>query len=551
MNYKTYFYIGLAVLLGMPLFAGKTTKEAMTQSLQPKVETTKEMVRRGEAEKDEFPCYFRLKFDKKSSDSSNCIWEQQIPTENPVWAEESTKTSSKWEDVPDLHKNIKVGLVLGGGLIRGMAHIGVLKILEENNIPINGITGTSIGAIIGGLYCCGYSPDSIERISKNIDWDDLFSDQLSRESFPLWERLKEEPKESRLNLDIRWSRPDKWFNQISGFRTAQKLTDKFTGLSLASDYRAGFDFDNLDIPFGALLMNVKGGNIELMRKGTVSTAARASGSYPMVFEPMKIGDKLYIDGGVLDDLPVDAFIPFDSIRAPQNTIKNGDKFFDYIIAVYPYKMGKEEKDKDISGFSMVDIAFKVFYISRDYYLQSSWNNADAKIDLDVEGGFDFSSAKIKKMVDAGYDAAGKQVKQIKEDICIKEGLSQNDIYCISSIELNGGEGKKKKLLKAIRLREGSYIEKNDICDAMARLYKLGDFGKITAKMEYDSAGNAKQKVEVSPLEAEPYAAENAVNESIKYCKVVFYFEEKRSCLPDVNRVFVKLMPEFPHNSVIE
>ncbi|MDD5529280.1 MAG: patatin-like phospholipase family protein [bacterium] len=558
MNCKTYFYVGCVLFLGMPLFADGSIsvpngRQAVDQDISGKgirgSETDKMDSRHRHSEvfdfrgndkqtnnkamediRNELPCYFRLKFYKNLSDSS-CIWEQQIPTESPVWAEESTKTSAKWEDIPDLHQNIKVGLVLGGGLIRGMAHIGVLKILEENNIPINGITGTSIGAIIGGLYSCGYSPDSIERITRTINWDDLFSDQLSRESFPLWERLKEEPKEPRVNLDIRWSRPDKWFNQISGFRTAQKLTDKFGGLSLAADYRAGFDFDNLDIPFGALLMNVKDGNIELMRKGTVSTAARASGSYPMVFEPMKIGDKLYIDGGVLDDLPVDAFIPFDSIRAPKNTIKNGDKSFDYIIAVYPYKIGKKEINKEVSGFSMVDIAFKVFYISRDYYLQSSWNNADAKIDLDVEGGFDFSSEKINKMVEAGYNTAGKQIKHIKEDICTKEGLSKNDIYCLSSIELNGGEGKKKKLLKAIRLRKGSYIEKNDICDAMARMYKLGDFGKITAKMEYDSA--------------------EAIKDSIQYCKIVFYLEGKRNCLPEVNRVTVKLVPEFPHNSVIE
>lgn len=438
---------------------------------------------------DSSTCYLRLKFNKSLSDSSSYLWEQQFPKNSP-WAEQSFD-SIRWQAIPGWQRNVKIGLALGGGMVRGIAHIGVLRAFEENNIPIAGIAGTSIGAIIGGLYACGYSPDELEKITtEEINWETLFSDELPRQSYPIWERLREEAKEPKVNLDIRWNRPDRWFNLTTGLRVAQKLTDEFEKLSLNADYRAGFDFNNLYLPFGALLTDIRAEKVELMRKGTIATAARASGSFPVVFEPVRIGQSLYIDGGVLDDLPVDAFTPFDSTRAPKNTMKINDREFNYIIAVYPSSVLKETSGK--SSISVIDIALRTASIARDYYVKNNWNNADFRISMDVKGSFDFSPAKVRKMIDVGYTTTMEHIKQIKKEIAEKEhGSSISHIFCLSSIEVNGGNSQKKKILKAVKLKKGSYVEKIDICDALKRIYNIGNFSEVSAKIEKEDSINYK------------------------------------------------------------
>lgn len=449
-----------------------------------------------------YPIYLRLKF-KNATDSVSYLWERKVLSIDTIWAMQSYD-GKEWEPVPELPRRVKVGVALAGGFVRGIAHIGVLKAFEENNIPIHGIAGTSIGAIVGGLYASGYSISTLEWIIKNdIDWKTFFSDIPPRRYLPIWERLREKPREPGLDLNLTgglW--PPLRYTPGIGIRVAQKFTDEILKLTLEADFQAGFKFDNLPIPFGAVLTDMKAGKSKLMREGTLSTALRASGSVPIIFEPMEIGGIPYVDGGVLNDLPVDAFIPFDTIRAPENMMNIiGKDTINYVIAVYPSKIRRfraKTEEQKFYGPVGLGMLYELFFMVRDYSIWSSWNAADGKIDMNVKGGFNFSNKKIDEMILAGYDATMGEIFQIKREIAAKEeherpSSEKKKIHQISSIKLfNIIENDtikleqalvRERIYGAIRIKEGSYVEKIDICDVLKRIYNLGDFEDVQVKID--------------------------------------------------------------------
>ncbi|MCK4941378.1 patatin-like phospholipase family protein, partial [candidate division WOR-3 bacterium] len=275
-----------------------------------------------------YPIYLRLKFDK-GPESEGYLWERRVLPDDMCWAELSYDGRS-WESLSDLPRRIKVGVALGGGGVCGLVHVGALRAFEENNIPVHGIAGTSMGAIIGGLYACGYSSDRIETVVDSIDWNLIFSERPPRQYQPIWEKLREKPREPGLffNLVWDWDRtpplnviPFIKIDPRGGLREGQKFIDEIAKRTLEPVYLAGFDFDSLKVPFGAMLTNLDSEKITFKRNGTISTATRASGSVPIAFEPLNLADSQYVDGAVLNDLPVDAFIPFDTLRAPKNAMQ--------------------------------------------------------------------------------------------------------------------------------------------------------------------------------------------------------------------------------------
>lgn len=448
---------------------------------------------------DTYPMWFRLRFDKDSSDPGY-LWERRVLPEDTCWAEQSNN-GVNWDLVPDLPRNVKVGLALGGGVVRGIGHIGVLRTLEQNNVPIHGIAGTSMGAIIGGLYASGISVDDLDSIVKDsVDWDNIFTDRPPREDLPLWERLLEKPREPGLDVKLAWLSIEPDYG--AGLRAAQKFTDEIAKRTLEADYRAGFKFDSLPIPFGAMLTNMNTGNSELMREGTLCTALRGSGSFPMAFEPMRIAGKEYIDGGVLNNLPVDAFIRFDATRAPDNmmNVAQNETTGYYVIAVYPAKRRgarRAVKQKpELSGPLGIAVMNAAFPLAREKHVWNSWDAAHSKIDIDVEGGFDFNPKKLNELINEGSAAADSLIQSIKVGVASMEDdmrSSQNvpklaapdkRILRLSEApELTGlNRTDETEIRKAIRFKKGSWIEKADVCEALRRIHSLGHFEDVSAEM---------------------------------------------------------------------
>ena len=194
----------------------------------------------------------------------------------------------------------KIGLVLSGGGARGAAHVGVLKALEELRVPVGCIAGTSIGAVVGGLYASGMSPDEIESWFNRANWRELFSDRTPR--YPSPYRTKERDFDLNQNLEFNFSK-EKSLKLPSGFIAGQNLIVILRELLLpVRDIR---DFDKLRIPFRAIATDIETGERIVLRRGDLVSALRATMSVPTVFTPYKIEDRLLIDGGTSSNLPID------------------------------------------------------------------------------------------------------------------------------------------------------------------------------------------------------------------------------------------------------
>ncbi|MFC3944863.1 hypothetical protein CCU68_00470 [Pseudomonas gingeri NCPPB 3146 = LMG 5327] len=194
----------------------------------------------------------------------------------------------------------KVGLVLSGGAARGLAHIGVLKALEEQGIAIDAIAGTSMGAVIGGLYASGYKIDELEKLALDIDWKRALSDDPPREDMPF--RRKQDDRDFLVKQKLSF-RDDGSLGLPLGVIQGQNLALLLESmLAHASDTR---DFDKLPIPFRAVATDIASGEKVVFRKGHLPKVVRASMSIPAVFAPVELDGRLLVDGGMTDNILVD------------------------------------------------------------------------------------------------------------------------------------------------------------------------------------------------------------------------------------------------------
>ncbi len=194
---------------------------------------------------------------------------------------------------------LKVGLVLGGGGARGAAHIGVLKELERLHIPIDTIVGTSMGAIVGGLYATGMSAAELEQLVGSVDWVGALSDEPDREDLSF--RRKQDDAQVPINFEL--GVRDKELVLPKGVIQGQKLDMLLRELTLSASNIS--DFDRLPIPFRAIASDIERGEIWVMGKGDLARSIRASMSVPGVFAPVRIGDRLLVDGGLVGNLAID------------------------------------------------------------------------------------------------------------------------------------------------------------------------------------------------------------------------------------------------------
>ena len=203
------------------------------------------------------------------------------------------------EDAPELDKRPRIGLVLGGGGARGAAHIGVLKELERQQIPIDAIAGTSMGAIVGGLYATGMSADELENLVSSMDWAAALSDIPDREYLSF--RRKQDDREFPNNFEFGVRGTDILLPQ--GFIQGHKLDLLLRELTLHASHVA--DFDKLPIPFRAIASDIVTGEMVVLGSGDLAQSIRASMSVPGVFDPVSHGAHLLVDGGLTGNLPVD------------------------------------------------------------------------------------------------------------------------------------------------------------------------------------------------------------------------------------------------------
>ncbi len=199
----------------------------------------------------------------------------------------------------------RVGLVLGGGGARGAAHIGVLKELERMRVPVDAIAGTSMGAIVGGLYATGMSAAELEDLVSSLDWAGALSDKPDRKDLSF--RRKQDDSEVPIDFELGVHGTEIVLprGMIQGQELDLLLRELTMGVSHVDD------FDALPIPFRAVASDIERGEAWVMGEGDLARAIRASMSVPGVFAPVRIDGRLLVDGGVVGNLPIDVMREMD------------------------------------------------------------------------------------------------------------------------------------------------------------------------------------------------------------------------------------------------
>ncbi len=199
----------------------------------------------------------------------------------------------------------RVGLVLGGGGARGAAHIGVLKELERLRIPVDVIAGTSMGAIVGGLYASGMTADELEELAGSLDWAAALTDKPDREDLSF--RRKQDDTQFPIDFELGVRGADLVLPK--GVIQGQKLDLLLRELTMRVSHIR--DFDDLPIPFRAVASDIERGEAHVMGSGDLARSMRASMSVPGVFAPVRIRGRSLVDGGLTGNLPVEVMQQMD------------------------------------------------------------------------------------------------------------------------------------------------------------------------------------------------------------------------------------------------
>ncbi|MGM0375712.1 MAG: patatin-like phospholipase family protein [Bacteroidota bacterium] len=361
----------------------------------------------------------------------------------------------------------RVGLVLSGGGAKGLAHIGVLKILEEEGIRPDFIAGTSMGSIIGGLYAIGYNASELDSIVKNIDWTRLLSDDI-----PLSYVSPHEKNEyNRYQAEFTLTRDG--LKIPSGLIRGQQISDMMTGLSW---HKAGVqDFDELPIPFRCVAADLRSGEEYIFRKGNLTTAMRASMSIPTVFSPVRKDSLLLVDGGVLNNFPVQVC---------------RDMGADIIIGV---NVGFEDNpDKDMTD-SFTEILMAAATISGNISTREAIKQTDLLVSPDLSDFNTGSFSSTQEIIQIGEEAARKKVEELRvltdsadtpHRSPIRVDKTRNQQVHINHIRANGLENINKHfLLSNLGIQEGDTITPPRMTDALKRAMGTRHFENITYHIE--------------------------------------------------------------------
>jgi len=261
---------------------------------------------------------------------------------------------------------LKIGLALGGGAAYGLAHIGVLKVLEENGIKPGIIAGTSVGALIGGLYASGCTIEEVEAAAREFDWLNTVKFTIPKEGLISFERLDE-------------------------------FIDKHAKVKKIEDTK---------IKFAVIAANLLDGKVEVMEKGPLPISIRASCGLPGIFIPTAHNNKLFVDGGVLNNVPTDVA---KSMGA------------DFVIGVDPLARSHMDILKHHDVFAIV---WKSWAMAIQQYLTAaSYKDADAVIMPDIEDIYPFDLSKREAIMERGYETAKKEVQGILDLIKKKESIA--------------------------------------------------------------------------------------------------------------------------------
>lgn len=362
--------------------------------------------------------------------------------------------------------DLKVGVVLSGGGAKGIAHIGVLKVLEEAGIHIDYIAGTSMGSAVGALYAIGYTSDELREIALTTDWDNLFSDTPSRRYLSMFEKDEEQRFIASFPIS------DRGINLPRGLVPGQNI---FTWMNrYIWPKLAVRNFDDLPIPFATVATDIETGEAVIFRSGFLPDAIRASISFPSLLTPYQIGDKTMVDGGLIRNLPVQEVL---------------DMGADYVIAVDV--SGSLRSAEDLSSITSI-LNQTVSFRMREL-VDEQLKMADLLIDIRELSGFsvtDFDDLQL--YMNIGEEHARKHLGHLK-----KIGEKQNrriqppidrkrlgtEIH-IGNVSVHGSQNITAEfIINDLEIQAGMTVTREQIEASINRLYSSKLFNLLTYELE--------------------------------------------------------------------
>ncbi len=363
---------------------------------------------------------------------------------------------------PKIKNQPTIGLALSGGGSRGTAHIGVLKYIEKHQIPIDFIAGTSIGSFVGGLYAAGYDPEQIEEIFKTIDWNTIFSDKTERTS--LFMEQKAEYDRYLLSIGFKGLKP----YIPDALTPGQKLLNIITELFIKAPYQVKNSFDDLKIPFRVVATDIISGKMVILKDGSLPESINASMVIPLLFSPVAIDSLLLVDGGLVNNLPVDVV---------------SDMGADIVIASDMSAVLRKKNELNLPW----EIADQVTTIMSKTCYEWKKRNADILIRPQISGINNTDFSQIGELIDAGEKAAQAEILVLDEFINSPSTKNKLSKWLISSVDV-------PEEVKAEQwIQRGDSLSYYNIDTFLDSLIKTGWYKKVTAIID-TTHGKANIKI---------------------------------------------------------
>ena len=403
------------------------------------------------------------------------------------------------EEDPDDQKadRPRIGIALGGGGARGAAHIGVLQVLKEMNVPIDYVVGTSMGSIVGALYAVGMQPEEIETTVVAVDWDDLFSDRPERTQ-RIYRRKQDD---SAAFIPVEWG----WKGRIvlsSGVVAGQKLGFAFRSPSLYLSGHHGFD--ELPYPFRAVTTNLQTGEMFVPEKGNLLKAVRASMSIPGVFPPVHWNGMRLVDGYLARNLPVDV------VRAMGA---------DIVIAV---DVGELPEHTDpVNLKTLMGINHQKGIIGARQNVDPQLLDADIIIHPDLTGISSREFKRVAETIEPGRIAAEAVAEQLRS-LSLSPAAYQahleahapreiGDLIIDDIILVNNTRVHDVAILRNINQKTGQELDLDQLKIDLAKLYDFGVF----ELMDFELQKKGDQLVLVI-MAIEKYHSPNIINFGLSF-----------------------------------
>jgi NTE family protein len=363
----------------------------------------------------------------------------------------------------------RIGLVLSGGVARGLAHIGVIGTLEEMGVPVDVVTGTSMGALVGGLYASGYEPEALQALASDLAWVDLFTDRVERRLLSAGSRLLD--SRTVFTYPVRGQRIGLPIGAVRG-ESIERLLQRLTW-----PVQNQPDFTRLPIPLAAVATDLETGEAVVLTSGSLAEAMRASISMPGIFEPVRVNGRLLVDGGFARNLPAE-----DALALGADVL---------ICSDVSSRLEPEEELR-----TMVDVVMQTVTLHLRSKSEAQLRMCDVIIRPDVSGLSGASFQAVDSWVARGRDATlamDGALRRLARRAPTGSGSTTApplpESIRVDRIEVSGVSGGRAERVarRALALEDGARLGAVEVDQAIARLYGTNLFSRATYRVDASGA----------------------------------------------------------------